>query len=209
VRRARALFGRTQPKPKPSRQAALSTLAVFNEQAEKLTSLRFLERVRTGVGDYLLEGQVGSPVEVVGYLAEVDDLDAFVATFRMFIQNNEAISIGSIDQLYQNLPELAPFAARVRRIREVVNRYLDANSTIVWQKTQITRRRILEVFVCGAIAHTNREKRAEHKRWVQTKHPATRCGAMVYESVRESVRTTSMVQALQPLHGGPGQGVFR
>ena len=119
-----------------------------------------------------MEGRIGSPVEIVGYLAADEERDAFVLTFRMFLQNNEPFSIHKINQLYQNLPALAPLAPRIRHIRDVVNRYLDAPSTIIWQKEQLTRRRILGVFLYGGLAHTHAEKTVEYDRWMSHEYMA-------------------------------------
>jgi hypothetical protein len=165
------------------------TLRLFNEKAEKLNGLQFLAALRAGKGSYKFEGRVGKPMQVTGDLATVDEVDAFVLTFRLFIQDNESISIRRLAALYAETPELASLTDRVSGIRSKMNGYLDGNSPIVWQKQPVSRRRILDVFLYGGLAHTHRDKTEEYSRWVEHEYMAIPFQSEFYDIVGAVTQT--------------------
>ena len=141
-------------------------LKLFNEKAEKLNSLRFVAALRAGKGSYKIQGRDKGPAEVIGDFATVDELDAFVLTLRLIIQDNEPISIRRLTALYETTPEVSVLVERVRGIREGLNKYLDRPSPIVWQGNQVSRRHILDVFLYGGLAHSHRDKTPEYAAWM-------------------------------------------
>lgn len=165
------------------------TLRLFNEKAEKLNGLQFLSALRAGKGSYKLEGRVGKLVQVTGDLATVDEVDAFVLTLRLFLQDNEPISIRRLAALYAETPELASLTDRVSGIRSKMNSYLDRDSPIVWQKQAVSRRRILGVFLYGGLAHTHRDKTDEYSRWMEHEYMAIPFQSVFYDIVGTVTQT--------------------
>jgi hypothetical protein len=165
------------------------TLRLFNEKAEKLNSLQFVAALRAGKGSYKMKGRVGQPLQVTGDFASVDEVDAFVLTLRLFIQDNEPISIRRLVAAYEQTPELAPLLDKVRGIREKLNKHLDGPSPIIWQLEQVPRRRILEVFLYGGLAHTHRGKTEEYASWMEHEYMAMPFQAEFYDIVAALTQT--------------------
>jgi hypothetical protein len=170
-------------------EEARRILGLFTTKAEKLNGLQFLTALRSGKGSYKMQGRIGAPVEVTGDFATVDEVDAFVLTLRLFIQDNEPISLRRIGQLYQDTPELAQVAERVAELRAKMNKFLDADSPVVWQKQQLPRRRILDVFFYGGLAHTHLEKTQEFARWMEHEYMAMPFQAEFYDIVAAITQT--------------------
>ena len=170
------------------------TLKLFNEKAEKLNSLQFIAALREGKGSYKIAMRVGQPLQVTGEFASVDEVDAFVLTLRLFIQDNEPISIRRVTALYEEIPELSELLSRVQGIRDKLNRYLDAPSAIVWQREPVTRRRILDVFLYGGLAHTHQGKTEEFARWMAHEYMAMPFQAEFYDIVAALTQTVFWIR---------------
>jgi hypothetical protein len=174
--------------PETTAPEARRVLGLFNKKAEKLNGLQFLAAVRAGKGSYKMRG-FGGLLEVTGDFATVDEVDAFVLTLRLFVQNNEPISLYRIGKLYRDTLELTPLAVRIAGLREKVNRFLDAGSPIVWQKEQLPRRRILDVFFYGGLAHTHPGKAKEYSRWMEHEYMAMPFEAEFYNILAAVTQT--------------------
>jgi hypothetical protein len=136
-----------------------------------------------------MHGRVGHPVEVTGDFATVDEVDAFVLTLRLFVQDNEPISVRRLATLYEQTPELTPLLDKVRGLREKLNTYLDGLSPIVWQQEQLPRRRILDVFLYGGLAHTHQGRTEEYSRWMEHEYMAMPFQAEFYDIVAALTQT--------------------
>jgi hypothetical protein len=180
--------------PETTLEEVRRILGLFNGKAEKLNGLQFLAALRSGKGSYRMQGRIGAAVEVTGDFATVDEVDAFVLTLRLFIQDNEPISLRRIGLLYQHTAELAQLAERVAELRTQMNRFLDADSTIIWQNQQISRRRILDVFLYGGLAHTHPEKTQEFSCWMEHEYMAMPFQAQFYEIVAAITQTIFLIR---------------
>src|SRR5437762_2622610 len=78
----------------------LDTLKDFNEKAEKLLSSSIGKGVLRRDLRCMVSWSVGNPTTIISPEFDQELLDAFLLTFRMFIQNNDRISIGRMKELY-------------------------------------------------------------------------------------------------------------
>lgn len=154
---------------KKPKHSPVEALGVFNEQADKLESLGF---TRTVISEPLTfniryDSEKGGGAWRTGPGDE--SIDAFVLTFRQFFQNNDAISFQNIAGHYDALladsviPE--SLAEEYGETRAALNRFLDAETYMNHNDRQLTHRYILDVFLYGALAHTDKEKRAVYHEW--------------------------------------------
>jgi hypothetical protein len=140
----------------------------FNEKVRHLESLRFYKRyanVLPQVVAHVRNVKWGEFENGVGtfdahFVSEVPDLDreevdAFVLTYRMLTQNNDRFSIGNLAQIYDSdwIPEDA--AHNFRESRRLLNDHLDGTYSTANLGEPIPTRTILEVFLYGALAHSN------------------------------------------------------
>jgi hypothetical protein len=97
---------------------------------------------------------------------EEEAIDAFVLTFRYFIQDNEATSFRKMEQHYLAAPIDAGLQQKFSQLRREVNEYLDGETNINFNGEELTRRRIMDTFVYGGLSHANEEKRRLWKTWM-------------------------------------------
>ncbi len=93
-------------------------------------------------------------------------IDAFVHTFRYFIQNNESISFQNMEKHYSAAPIDAALQREFVKLRKEINEYLDEKVGINYNNEDLTRRRVMDVFVYGGFSHANEGKRRLYKTWM-------------------------------------------
>jgi hypothetical protein len=140
-------------------------LRLFNEKADKLARLSFLDKMNhpdSGVsisfnrdeGEFVKEERRGPEEEAI---------DAFVLTFRYFIQDNEATSFANMEKFYLEAPLDADLQQKFVTIRKEVNEYLNKPTNLKLNEESLTNRRLMEIFIFGGFSHANEEKRRIYK----------------------------------------------
>jgi hypothetical protein len=150
-------------------------LRLFNEKADKLFRLGFVKTVfetNTGVtisGNLTDEGnwQVTSSRKDPNEEA----IDAFVLTFRYFIQDNERSSLRNLSKHYETAPIDEESKKQFKKIRKEINDFLDKPGDILFKfnNQKLTRRKILDTFIYGGLSHSNdKGEKALYDSWMQT-----------------------------------------
>ena len=146
----------------------IKTLELFNEKAEKLARLSFIETIfkyNSGVSIKISKREDGLYdliQERRGPLEEA--IDAFVLTIRFFIQNNEPISFRGIAEIY----DIAPIEKKLKEefisLRNQIKAYLDSNSEFVMaiNEETLNHRKILDIVIYGGLSHANIEKKKKY-----------------------------------------------
>jgi len=152
----------------------IKSLELFNEKAEKLARLSFIETIfkyNSGVsikiskrdnGLYDLIQERRGPLE--------EAVDAFVLTIRFFIQDNEPISLRRLAEIY----DIAPIEKKLKEefilLRNQINTYLDSNSAIAINinEEMLNHRKILDIVIYGGLSHANTEKKRKYDFWMKS-----------------------------------------
>lgn len=149
----------------------ISTLEFFNEKVYELLELSFVkETLYPNVG-FTLKGKRREDgkfdIETEGRGPSDEAIKAFVLTFRFFIQNNEEISLQNIASLYQKSNIDPVQIDYLNNVIDAINRMLDSANfiNISINGETPTNRKIMEVFVYGALAHANPKKYRIYKEW--------------------------------------------
>lgn len=143
---------------------------LFNEKAEKLARLSFMEKMnQPDVGvtitfENLKSG--GSSVIQQRRGPREEETDAFVLTFRFFIQDNEETSFRKMEQHYLAAPINHALKQRFVDLRRDINHYLDETVGINENGEELTNRKIMDVFIYGGLSHANEEKRRIYLSWI-------------------------------------------
>jgi hypothetical protein len=145
----------------------IKILDLFNYKAERLKKSSF----KVSFIDEVPEIKISSGTLKEQGFPNEDSLDACILTIRLFIQDNEPISIRNIQKLYDTLPISQDRKSRFSQARDKLNTFLDRPSlferTIIilignQGKLNPTNREILNAFVYGEYSHlTRREKYKE------------------------------------------------
>jgi hypothetical protein len=145
----------------------LGALQLFNEKSAELRASRFVQMATHEDAGFSIHFGADKPLTVVRTGPDDEALRAFVLTFRLFIQDNEPCSVRNIAHVYERLDVPAERKTLVALARADLNTYLDAATFIAVGKdeTRLTRRRIMDVFVYGTLAHNKKEKRIVLDSW--------------------------------------------
>jgi len=139
-------------------QETLRILKLFSEKAGRLaetsTSETVLKKINGRVNWTRGEGWSDEYSGPIG-----ESLEAYVLTLRLFIQDNDSISLRKMSKLYSHLPVDSSFSERFEEQRTQLNGFLDSKTPLsIEEGRQLSYREIFEIFVYGSLAHTKPEK---------------------------------------------------
>lgn len=143
---------------------SLAPFKLFTEKAERLMNSNFVKSYKDSSGvDFSWEQGKAAVINLRG--PNQEQTDAFVLTFRFFIQNNDSISFLNMAKAFEQ--EFVPSELRnnFQDAKDHLNKYLDSNSMFKIGE-HITRRELLDVFVYGELSHANKEKRERYSDWM-------------------------------------------
>jgi len=147
-------------------------LKLFNEKAERLSNSRFMQYILCkGRISFRIDAKRGEEVRTEKIVPDQEAIDAFVLTFRYFIQDNERCSFGNLAKTYEKPSVPEELRTEYLKARKLLNDYLDAQASIKIGEEALTRRRILDVFVYGGLAHAQPKKKEVFDAW--TRDPFT------------------------------------
>ncbi len=127
-------------------------LVLFNEKVERLASLSFSGRARGGEAIVAFQRDTGWDSVFVG--PDEESIEALVLTVRLFMQNNDQLSLQKVRNLYASLPVSTELVADFSLQCEQLNRFLDSATNLsIEEGRQLTHRDILKIFVYGTYAH--------------------------------------------------------
>lgn len=141
----------------------IARLQLYNERAVKLGESTFLKQVLAGHPVFHLHGgpfhaiRKGEP--------DPEAMEAFLLTFRLFLQDRDGLSFRKIGQLYEELPISGSLKGEVEVIRTDLNHYLDGPSPFVIFGKTTKRRELLMTWLYGELAHLNPEHRTRLREW--------------------------------------------
>ncbi len=139
-------------------QDDIEAIKLFNEKAQKLSSSSFVGKMVAGESSVRISAKKGEPVKVQAKSLG-ESTDAFVLTLRMFMQDNDRISIHNMSELYERLPVPEQKKQTFKDLRKHLNDTLDEPSMIQMNKKRFTKRELFETMLYGDLAHTDPEKR--------------------------------------------------
>jgi hypothetical protein len=134
----------------------LSIVSWFNENHKRLLAMDIV------IEDYW-------DIVVKSISPNKEQTDAFLLTFRMFIQKNDRISIRQISRIYEKLPNDMIEKQSFNKIHKDINNYLDSDSMLSENDRTWTNREIMYNILFGMRGHTERDKLENCKRWMASK----------------------------------------
>jgi hypothetical protein len=147
----------------------LTSFFSFIDKARKLLNSTFAKEMtgKTGVDITWKENE-----QVVFHRGPNDEfVDAFVLTFRFFIQDNESISFRNMSKSFESEVVNEKILEQFKEARNHLNSYLDDN-TMFNVGGFISRRDLLYVFVFGELSHSNPDKKKTYDSWMSNEYMA-------------------------------------
>lgn len=142
-------------------------LELFVQKAEKLRNSGFRARIMQlgGIhGHTKWDVKTGFSESFEGPTEE--EIDAFILTFRFFIQDNEPISIKNMDDLLGSLSVDIPAVENFHKSRANLNQALDAPIGMVIDGEKFTRRNVLWTMIYGDLSHADPAHEERVKGWL-------------------------------------------
>ena len=144
----------------------IEALTLFNQKIEKLDSLSLIPKASKGTNASitwreLADGHGEITTERIGPSPE--SIDAFVLTFRFFIQDNEICSLRNLSKLYETYCTNKELKDNFQKVRSTINAFLDSGPQlgIVFLGENLTYRKIMNIIIYGDLSHANKEKREQ------------------------------------------------
>lgn len=141
----------------------LSSFMYFTEKADKLVNSTFSKEMTGKTGIYLSWEENKQIVVNIGPNGEF--IDAFVLTFRFFIQDNDSISFRNMSIAFQAEIVHESIKKQFFDVQSKLNHYLDTD-TIFNIGGVISRRKLLDIFVYGELSHMNPSKKQTYDTWM-------------------------------------------
>lgn len=145
-------------------------LSLFIEKAEKLKLLNFTTFI-VKKGGLNLKGRLQDSGDLYIEHDGSDDeaVDAFVLTFRFFIQDKDGISFRRLNDHVLNDPAVSDnWKLEFARVRSEINQFLDSPPdmrVVMNGQSSASRREILFTFIYGDLAHADLQKRQVFEDW--------------------------------------------
>ncbi len=134
---------------------AIATLRLFQEKVEKLLSLKFVDEIRREAGGAIVEYHHEKGWDSIFVGPSDETLDAVVLTLRLFMQDNERISVRNVRRLYMETDLSSSLKQEFQALGENLNAQLDRATNIAIEEAKhLTFREVLHIFVYGSHAHT-------------------------------------------------------
>jgi hypothetical protein len=134
---------------------AVATLRLFEEKVQKLVGLKFVKEIREQKGGAIVEYKQGIGWDSVFIGPDDETLDAVVLTLRLFMQDNERISVRNVRRLYMESGLPTELRQEFCEVADHLNAQLDTCTNIsIKEGERLTFREVLYIFVYGSHAHT-------------------------------------------------------
>lgn len=149
-----------------AKRVGVEALEFFNKKADKLLGLSFTKTIFTQQTGLEISVEKDGPLTIRQWGPGDEATDAFVLTFRFFIQDNEVSSFRNMAEVYEALPVSQERKAIFQAIRKGINKFLDRKSAINVDDYRFSEREIIEIFVYGGMSHANERKEREYEKWM-------------------------------------------
>lgn len=145
-------------------ETELATLKLFNEKADRLERRNFTKSLKNS--GCKISSKKDSFLEIKRKGPNEEEIDAFILTYRFFIQNNEKISLKNMSDIYNIVPVSHENKENFYTARDELNEFLDGQSSVVIGTKPLTYRHIVDIIIYGGLSHANVKKKRIYGQWM-------------------------------------------
>ena len=95
-----------------------------------------------------------------------ENIDAFILTFRFFIQDNEAISIRNLQKFFDSNFVTNEEKNKFNAIRKSLNDFLSKSSNLIFKEENISNSLLMDTFIYGGLSHATKKKKEKFDLWM-------------------------------------------
>ena len=144
----------------------IESLRLFNEKAEKLLNSRYAKYLKAKQKlSVTFTFRRGQEPTAERELPDQDAIDAFVLTFRFFIQKREVSSFRHLAKVYERLPISPEQKKNFVDWRKALNDYLDRKVNCTIHGFTPTTRQLMNTFIYGGLAHADPKLKVLYDKW--------------------------------------------
>jgi len=150
------------------RKETRELLQLFVGKARKLESSRFVKKMSDPSAGVTISGTTNGRSHTDRRLPDQEAIDAFVLTFRLFIQPNDRTSFDSLSKRVLPDPDVSiEWKQEFTKVRDELDQYLDAQAEIhlIRDGSSPTRREVMDLIIYGDLAHSDKAKSRELAAW--------------------------------------------
>lgn len=151
----------------------LEALYLFNEKSEKLVKLSFIPTTNKGTSASLKSKEVSKSGRTLTWERagpSFEAIEAFILTFRFFIQDNEICSLRNMAKFYDENCKNKILQKNFHQARNAINNFLDSGPQmgITFLNETLSYRRIMDIFIYGEMSHATKLKKELFKKWMDS-----------------------------------------
>jgi hypothetical protein len=149
----------------------VEALCLFNEKANEMKDSSYVKFFLENKPKTTISKNQEDDIKIKTIEPNDESLKSFVLTLRLFLQNNDQISINNINEIYKKLPKnFQKEKESFSRARAKINHILDSNINFIDNNNIMTYRDVLNIFIYGHLAHLKNDKRKIYKDWISRKN---------------------------------------
>jgi hypothetical protein len=145
---------------------AIEVLLLFNKKAAWLLQSSFVQTSLQQGQQFSLEFAQGKPLKMERSGPAGESIDAFVLTFRLFIQRNDRCSVKKLRDAYEVLPLAEDRKVELRELCAQWEGLRDFNTWLTLDGERLTYGRIMDVFIYGGLAHSDAKLTPTYDQWM-------------------------------------------
>ncbi|MEN6641242.1 MAG: hypothetical protein ABFE08_02215 [Armatimonadia bacterium] len=149
-----------------TREQILQSLRLFNEKAEKLAQTSFSRTVLFESTGWSTHAKVGEPAVVERRGPPQESIEAFVLTFRLFVNKSDLCSLHKVTEAYSQALIRQELRQAFFETQRCLSDYLASPSPFRTENTCLTHGQILDTFMWGGLAHANVRYKQQYDEWI-------------------------------------------
>ena len=146
----------------------LPQLELFIEKADKLENSGFVKKIKKE--EFTLDINIDllreDPLKIRSIRPNQENIDAFILTFRFFIQDNEATSIRKLQKFFDSEFVTNEEKSKFNAARTKLNSFLSESTNLIFKDENISNQMLMDTFIYGGLSHAKKSKKEKFDLWM-------------------------------------------
>ena len=175
---------------------AYPILKLFIDKAKKLEDSSFLKSIQTDFRlDFKIE--INKPMEIKSIRPQQESIDAFILTFRFFVQDKDNISLRKLKEIFDSTLVLESEREKFNSLRTELNYFLSEPAQVQIKADKPTNREVMDTILYGELSHSDEEKKKRYDSWMDTMEIMQE--AIWHRFIISIIKVTSTIQRIKCL----------
>lgn len=145
----------------------LPELELFIEKADKLENSGFVKKIKEEFTlDIRIDLSREVPLKIRSIRPNQENIDAFILTFRFFIQDNEATSIRNVQKFFDSEFVTSEEKSKFNAARKNLNSFLSESTNLIFKDENISNQMLMDIFIYGGLSHAKKSKKEKFDLWM-------------------------------------------